>query len=149
MQIARDLAGFTLGEADVLRKAIGKKIEALLHSQKEKFISGMIKNEISNDVAKRIWEWILPFASYGFNRSHSVAYGIIAYQTAYLKARYPVEFMSALLTSEKGDTERISFLIDTALPFSPSLFPAELWHVFAFLALRNNADKLITIAGIY
>jgi len=112
MFIAQRLAGFSLAEADVLRKAIGKKIEKLLLEQKQKLIQGMRKNGIEEGVAKKIWEWILPFARYGFNRSHSAAYATIAYQTAYLKTHYPVEFMSALLTSEKADVERIGFLID-------------------------------------
>lgn len=112
MQIARDLAGFTLGEADVLRKAVGKKIEKLLKEQEEKFIKGMIDNGISKNVAVKLWQWVLPFAQYGFNKSHSAAYATIAYQTAYLKAHFPVEFMAAVLTSEKMDVERIAFLID-------------------------------------
>ncbi|MDP2910246.1 MAG: DNA polymerase III subunit alpha, partial [bacterium] len=112
MQIARDLAGFSLAEADVLRKAVGKKIKSLLDEQEEKFIKGMINNGIDKNVAIKLWQWVLPFAQYGFNRSHSAAYATIAYQTAYLKANYPVEFMAAVLTSEKTDIERIALLID-------------------------------------
>ena len=113
MKIAQELAGFSLSEADVLRKAIGKKIKSLLLKQKEKMIQGMLmNNDIKKEIAQKIWEWILPFASYGFNRAHSVAYATIAYQTAYLKAYYPVEFMAALLTSEKADVERIAVLIE-------------------------------------
>jgi DNA polymerase-3 subunit alpha len=111
MEIAQKLAGFTLTEADVLRKAVGKKIKSLLLAQKEKFIGGMMKNGVRKPVAQEIWEWILPFARYGFNRSHSVAYAQISYQTAYLKANYPTEFMAAVLNSEKADIERIGFLI--------------------------------------
>jgi DNA polymerase-3 subunit alpha len=112
MKIAQEVCGFTLGEADVLRKAVGKKIKELLDAQEEKFINGAIENGASKKVAKELWQWILPFASYGFNKSHSAAYATIAYQTAYLKAHYPVEFMASVLTSEKNDVERISFLID-------------------------------------
>ena len=112
MRIARDLAGFSLSEADILRKAVGKKIESLLLAQKEKLIKGMVKNNVDKNIAEKIWNWVLPFARYGFNKSHSVAYATIAYQTAYLKANFPVEFMAALLTSEKSEIERISFLID-------------------------------------
>ena len=112
MKIAQELAGFTLTEADVLRKAVGKKIKSLLMEQQEKFIQGMLKNGIEKKVANQLWEWVLPFARYGFNRSHSAAYALIAYETAYLKAHYPVEFMSALLTSERNDIERIAFLIE-------------------------------------
>jgi DNA polymerase-3 subunit alpha len=112
MKIAQEICGFTLGEADVLRKAVGKKIKELLDAQETKFIDGAVKNGVSKKVANELWQWILPFAAYGFNKSHSAAYALIAYQTAYLKARYPVEFMASVLTSEKADVERISFLID-------------------------------------
>jgi len=112
MQIAQKLAGFSLGQADILRKAVGKKIEKLLVEQREKVISGMVQNGISKNVATEIWEWILPFAHYGFNRSHSASYATIAYQTAYLKTHYAIEFMAALLTSERHDLDRISILIE-------------------------------------
>ena len=112
MKIAQEVCGFTLGEADVLRKAVGKKIKELLDAQESKFIEGAIKNGASKKVGEELWQWILPFASYGFNKSHSAAYATIAYQTAYLKAHYPVEFMASVLTSERADVERISFLID-------------------------------------
>ena len=112
MKIAQNVCGFTLGEADVLRKAVGKKIKDLLDAQEEKFINGAIKNGADRKTAEKLWQWVLPFASYGFNKSHSAAYATIAYQTAYLKAHYPVEFMASVLTSEKTDVERIAFLID-------------------------------------
>jgi len=111
MEIAKNLAEFTLTEADVLRKAIGKKIESLLMNQKEKFITGCKKNKISENIAQKIWHWFEPFARYSFNKSHATCYALIAYQTAYLKSHFPVEFMASLLTSEKADVERIGFLI--------------------------------------
>jgi len=133
MKIAQEMAGFSLSEADTLRKAIGKKIETLLMKQKEKLIKGMLKNGISKDVAKKIWEWVLPFARYGFNRSHSCAYATIAYQTAYLKAHYPVAFMSALLTSEKNDVERIGELIGECKKMDIEILPPDInesWRNF-------------------
>ncbi len=111
MEIAKNLAGFSMAEADVLRKAIGKKIGELLEAQKEKFIKGCVKNGIEENVARKIWQWIEPFAHYSFNKSHSVAYAKIAFQTAFLKAHYPVEFMATLLTLEQNDVERVGFLI--------------------------------------
>src|SRR3989338_3167921 len=96
----------------ISRKAIGKKIPELLRAQETKFIEGAIKNGASKKVGEELWQWILPFAAYGFNKSHSAAYATIAYQTAYLKSHYPVEFMASVLTSEKADVERIAFLID-------------------------------------
>jgi len=112
MRIARDLAGFTLSEADVLRKAVGKKIKKLLDEQKDDMINGMIKNDINPKVAKKIWQTIEPFAQYGFNRSHSACYALIGYRTAYLKAHYPTEFMASLMTSEQNDIERVAVLIN-------------------------------------
>jgi len=112
MEIAKELAEFTLTEADILRKAIGKKIRILLMNQKEKFIEGCKKNGIDKNISLKIWHWIEPFASYSFARSHAAAYATIAYQTAYLKSHFPVEFMAAVLTSEKNDIEKIAFLIE-------------------------------------
>jgi DNA polymerase-3 subunit alpha len=114
MRIARDLAGFSLAQADTLRKAIGKKIEKLLNEQKEKLISGMIANGIEKRTAEEIWELFPPFARYGFNKSHSAAYAIIGYQTAYLKANYPLEFMTSLFRAEGHDSERATLLIAEA-----------------------------------
>ncbi|MCX6791397.1 MAG: DNA polymerase III subunit alpha [Candidatus Gribaldobacteria bacterium] len=142
MQIARDIAGFSLAEADILRKAIGKKIPELLKAQKEKFVGGAIKNEVSQKVAEELWEWVLPFAAYGFNRSHSVAYGIIAYNTAYLKSHYPPEFMSALLTSEKSDVERIAFLIDECKSMGIEVLAPDINESFRNFSVVPNESKI-------
>ncbi len=112
MQIAQAIAGFSLSEADTLRKAIGKKIASLLDAQKEKFIKGAVAQDIKKEIAQKIWQWFLPFASYGFNKSHSVGYATIAHQTAYLKTHFPVEFMASVLACEKQDVERIAFLLE-------------------------------------
>ncbi|MBN1325505.1 DNA polymerase III subunit alpha [Candidatus Falkowbacteria bacterium] len=108
MEIARSLAGFTLGEADVLRKAVGKKIKTLLAEQKAKFVKNCVKNNIDKKTAEQVFAFIEPFAGYGFNRSHAACYAMIAYQTAYLKANYPAEFMASLLTSDLNDIDRIA-----------------------------------------
>lgn len=142
MRIARDLAGFSLSEADVLRKAVGKKIKSLLIAQKEKFIIGMIKNDIDKRTAQQIWEWILPFARYGFNKSHSVAYATIAYQTAYLKAHFPLEFMAALLTSEKSEIERIAFLIDECKNMDIEVLPPDINESFRNFSVVPGKDKI-------
>ncbi|MDP3093409.1 MAG: DNA polymerase III subunit alpha [bacterium] len=126
LQIARDLAGFTMGEADVLRKAVGKKIKSLLDEQEEKVVSGMIKNDIPEKTAERLWEWILPFARYGFPRGHAAGYALIAYQTAFLKTRFPVEFMASLLTSEKHDVEKIAFLIEECKRMKIEVLPPDI-----------------------
>lgn len=112
MQIARDLAGFSMGQADVLRKAMGKKIASLLAEQKEKFIEGCVKNGVYQELGEKVFSFIEPFAGYGFNRSHAACYALIGYQTAYLKAHWPTEFMAALLTSDQGDTDRVAIEIE-------------------------------------
>ncbi len=104
MRIARDLAGFSLADADILRKAIGKKIKTLLDKQKMKLIEGMKQNGVEEHIAKQIWELFPPFARYGFNRSHAVCYAYIAYQTAYLKTHYPLEFTTALFNADMPPT---------------------------------------------
>ncbi len=134
MQIARDLAGYTLPEADTLRKAIGKKIKALLDEQEIKLVGGMVKNGIPERVAKQIWELFPPFARYGFNRSHAACYALIGYQTAYLKAHYPEEFMAALLDSELSDIERISFLIQEARQSGIDILPPDVNRSFVTFA---------------
>lgn len=111
MQIARNLAGFTYGEADVLRKAVGKKIKELLQEQREKLINGMTKNKIPKLTAVKIWKYVEPFAAYGFNKSHAACYAMIAYWTAYLKAHFPSCFMAALLTSDFGNLDRVAIEI--------------------------------------
>ena len=126
MRIARDLAGFTLAEADTLRKAIGKKIKILLDSQKERLIKGMTENGIDQKTAKEIWELFPPFARYGFNRSHAACYALIGYQTAYLKTHYPIEFMTGLLNADSGDTERIAFLIHEAQKAGIKILPPDI-----------------------
>jgi len=133
MLIARQLADFSLSEADTLRKAVGKKIKSLLVAQEEKLIQGMIKNGIDKKIAQKIWTWVLPFARYGFNRSHSCAYALVAYQTAYLKSHFPVEFMASLLTAEKADVERIGFLIEECKRMSIEVLPPDInesWRNF-------------------
>lgn len=108
LQLARDFAGFSLGEADILRKAVGKKIPSLLGKQREKFVKGAVAQGHKEDFAREVFEKIVePFAGYGFNKAHAVCYGLIAYQTAYLKAHFPIEFMTALLCSDAGNTDRV------------------------------------------
>ena len=108
MQIAQVLSGFTAGEADILRRAMGKKKRAELEKQKERFVDGAYKNGISKDIAAGIFLKIEPFAEYGFNKSHAAAYAIIAYQTAYLKTYYPHEFLAASMSMELSNQKKLS-----------------------------------------
>lgn len=126
MEIARQLAGFSYGEADVLRKAVGKKIKSLLDEQEHKIIEGMVANGIQSTVAKQIWEFILPFARYGFNRSHAACYAMIAYRTAYLKANYPAQFMAALLNADRENTDRIALEIHHANDMGIEVLPPDI-----------------------
>ncbi len=107
MRIASAMAGFSLGEADVLRQAMGKKKPEVMASMEAKFLSGCEDNRIPESKAKRIWDMIVEFAGYGFNKSHSAAYALLAYQTGYLKANYPVHFIAALLTTEQNNTDKV------------------------------------------
>jgi DNA polymerase III subunit alpha len=107
MKIASTLAGFTLGEADILRRAMGKKKAEVMQAQRDKFMNGALANKIPEKKAGKIFDLMEHFAGYGFNRSHSAAYALVAYQTGYLKANYPVYFMAALLTSEKMNTDKV------------------------------------------
>ncbi|KKU93920.1 MAG: polymerase III, alpha subunit protein [Candidatus Jorgensenbacteria bacterium GW2011_GWA1_48_13] len=125
MRIARDLAGFTLAEADTLRKAIGKKIKKLLDEQKEKLLNGLVANGIDKKTANQIWELFPPFARYGFNKSHGAAYALISYRTAYLKANFPVEFMTSLLNISGSDVERVNFLINEAKRLKIKVLPPD------------------------
>ena len=106
MMIAVQLAGYSWGEADKFRKAMGKKIPAEMAAQKERFISGCLKRGMKPIAAKNLWEQIETFAAYGFNKSHAASYGNLAYKTAYMKANFPVDYMAAVLTADAGDVEK-------------------------------------------
>ncbi len=125
MQIANRLAGFSLGEADLLRRAMGKKKREEMAAQREKFVAGCRANKIPARKAERTFHLMAEFAGYGFNKSHSCAYALLAYQTAYLKAHYPVEFMAALLTSETGNTEKAVKYINEARGMGITVLPPD------------------------
>ena len=114
MQIASQMAGFSLGEADLLRRAVSKKKKEVLDQEREHFVNGCLNKGYSESIANSIYDLIVRFANYGFNRSHAVAYSVIAYQLAYLKANYPLSFTAALLTSVIGNEDKISQYIREA-----------------------------------
>ena len=109
MEIARKMAGYSLGEADLLRRAMGKKIKKDMDAEKPRFISGALKNKIDNVLANRVWLLLERFANYGFNKSHAAAYALVSYQTCWLKANYPVEFMAAVMNNDINFTDKLSF----------------------------------------
>ncbi|MBD3328721.1 DNA polymerase III subunit alpha [Candidatus Peregrinibacteria bacterium] len=138
LQIARDFAGFSLGEADILRKAVGKKIGKLLQEQKEKFIAGAIKNGHGEKLAKEVFDKVIePFSGYGFNKSHAACYAMISYRTAYLKAHYPVEFMAALLSADSDNTDKVVFEINDCSEMGIDVLPPDI----------NESDSLFTPVG--
>jgi len=126
MQIANRLAGFSLGEADILRRAMGKKNREEMAAQREKFLAGCRAHKIAAKKAERIFDLMAEFAGYGFNKSHSCAYALLAYQTAYLKTHYPVEFVAALLTSETGNIEKVVKYIHEARGMGITVLPPDI-----------------------
>ncbi|OLD61149.1 MAG: DNA polymerase III subunit alpha [Acidobacteria bacterium 13_1_40CM_2_60_7] len=137
MQIASRLAGFSLGQADILRRAMGKKKAEEMAAQRQKFLAGCKANIIPDKKAEDIFDLMEEFAGYGFNKSHSCAYALLAYQTAYLKSHYPVEFMAALLTSETGNTERVVKYINEARGMGITVLPPDV----------NESDLYFTPVG--
>lgn len=125
MLLVQDIADFTLGEADILRRAMGKKKMDVMASMKPKFIEGAAKHGISEKLANEIFELIEKFANYGFNKSHSLAYSYLAYQTAWLKAHYPGEFLAANMTAESHDQDKIVLLREEAKKFGVKLLPPD------------------------
>jgi len=125
LHMAKELAGFSMGEADVLRKAMGKKDPETMAKQRRKFVEGAMARGIPEKKAEQVFDLISRFAGYAFNRSHSTAYAIVAYQTAYLKAHYPVEFMAALLSSEMNDTNKIVRCIEECRQMGIEVLPPD------------------------
>ena len=125
MAIAQKVAGFSLGRADLLRKAMGKKQKEILDKEYVSFEQGMIANGFSEGAIKKLWETLLPFADYAFNRAHSAGYGIVSYWTAYLKANYPTEYMAALLTSVRDDKDKSALYLNECRRMGISVLPPD------------------------
>jgi len=134
MQIANSVAGFSLGEADVLRRAMGKKKHEEMVAMREKFLAGARKNGVPDAKAKKLYEQIEQFAGYGFNKSHSAAYALVAYRTAYLKTHYPVEFMAAMLTAEIGNPDKLTFYLGECRDMGIEILPPDV----------NSSDRTFT-----
>ena len=125
-KIAQVLSGYTLGGADLLRRAMGKKIKAEMDAQRALFVEGAVKNGVNKAQASNIFDLVAKFAGYGFNKSHAAAYAVIAYQTAYLKANYPVEFMAASMTYESGSTDKLAQFVGEAKKFGITVLPPDI-----------------------
>jgi len=142
MRISNVLAGFTLAQADLLRRAMGKKIPEVIENLKKTFVDGAIKKNISRAIAEKVFGLIEYFAGYGFNKSHSTAYALISYQTAYLKANFPVEFMAALLSSEKDNTDKIARYINECKRMKIKVIPPDANESFSeFTVTGGNAIR--------
>jgi DNA polymerase-3 subunit alpha len=149
MRIATDLAGYTMAQADKLRKAIGKKIKSLLDEQQAKIIDGMVKNGIEKKTAQAIWELFPPFARYGFNKSHAVSYALVSYKTAYLKVYYPNVFMAALLTSDFGNLDRIAIEITECYRMGIKIIPPNVNLSYAeFGVVPETGEIIFSLAAI-
>lgn len=142
LQIARYFAGFTYGQADILRKAVGKKIKKLLDEQHEKFIQGAVKQGATQNTAKAVWDFIEPFARYGFNRAHAACYAMISYQTAYLKAHFPSAFMAAWLTAEQQNIDKIAFAIAECQRMSIEVLPPNVNESFVEFGVMKDSGNI-------
>ena len=123
MQIASVVAGFSLGEADTLRRAMGKKLPEIMDEKRKAFVEGALRRNYSEEVANRLFDLIIPFAGYGFNKSHSAGYSLISYRTAFLKAHYPQEFLSATLTNESSSSDKIAEFVKEANVLKIDIYP--------------------------
>jgi DNA polymerase-3 subunit alpha len=142
MRIASELAGFSLSQADLLRRAMSKKTSEIMEEQRRSFVEGCGKNNIDQRTANKIFDLMEYFSGYGFNLSHSAAYALISYRTAYLKANYPLEFMSALLTSEKDNTDKIVDYINEAMRMGINILPPDINDSFAkFTPIGKNSIR--------
>nr|MCU0317717.1 DNA polymerase III subunit alpha [Fimbriimonadaceae bacterium] len=126
LKLVQALAGFSLGKADILRRAMGKKDKKIMDSMQAEFLKGAIENGVEAEIASQVWELLLPFAGYAFNKAHAVCYAILAYQTAYLKANYPVEYLAALLAVYRGKEDKITTFIEESRRQKIPVLPPDL-----------------------
>ena len=150
MQVAHQFAGLSLGEADILRRAVSKKDVTLIETQREAFIQGCLQKGYDKSIAEEIFSWIVKFANYGFNKSHSVAYSKIAYQLSYLKANYPTYFFAQLLSSVMGDGAKMSMYVREANELGIEILPPSINDSHAYFTVDNDHIRvgLMSIRGI-
>jgi DNA polymerase-3 subunit alpha len=137
MKAAQIIAGYSLGQADLLRRAMGKKKREIIDKEKTPFLAGAVKQGFSEETAGRIYEILVPFADYGFNKSHAAAYSVVAYQTAWLKANFPAEFMAANMTNEISSVDKLPMYIDEARKMGIPIDPPDI----------NRSDRLFTVVA--
>lgn len=142
MQVSKDMSGFTGGEADTLRKAMGKKIARLMAEMKVKFVAGAVKNRVERGTAEEIFKQFEEFAAYGFNKSHAACYAMIAYQTAYFKAHWPACFMAALLNSDSQNLDRITIEVEECRRIGLEVLPPDINESFAGFSVVKGMNKI-------
>ena len=142
LKIANVMAGYSLGEADILRRAMGKKSVEIMKKEKKQFVSQSVKQGYSASLAEKVWSFIERFAGYGFNKAHATSYAMIAYQTAYLKAHYPVEYMTALMSAESGREDKMALSLEECRTMGIKVLPPEINHSVADFTLEQHADSL-------
>ena len=147
---AIELAGYSWEEADKFRKAVGKKIPAEMAAQYEKFTKGIIEHGQTPEFAEKLWRLFEPFQAYGFNKAHAASYGKVAYQTAYMKAHYPIEYMTAILTAESGDVEKIATIIEECKNMKIPVLPPDINESYGgFTVIRENNESREIRFGLY
>jgi len=149
MMIAIELAGYSWLEADKLRKAMGKKIPELMEEQKQKLFKGLLEHGMTDAKIRELWALIEPFAAYGFNKAHAASYGRVAYQTAYMKANYPVEYMTAILTAESGDIEKIAEIIRECNNMSIEVLPPNINESRGGFTIVGELGSRSILFGLY
>jgi len=145
--IAQALAGYSLGQADILRKAMGKKIPAVMKKEEHNFIAGAKKNGISAELAQEVFSLIEPFAGYAFNKAHSVSYGLIAYRTAYLKANYPIEYMVAFLNTYSDNMEKVRSAIAECRRLGITVLPPDINRSYASFSIETLSSSASPVTG--
>ena len=145
MQIARELSGYSLGGADLLRRAMGKKIKAEMDEQRQNFVDGAVQRGVDGSKASEIFDQVAKFAGYGFNKSHAAAYALVAYQTAYLKANYPVEFMAASMTYIMGSTDKLNTYAQELTRIGVKLLPPDINRSEPTFAVEEGPDGKLAI----
>jgi DNA polymerase III subunit alpha len=145
MQIAQVLSGYTLGSADLLRRAMGKKIKEEMEAQRKAFIDGAVERKVNADKAAQIFDQVNKFAGYGFNKSHAAAYALVAYQTAYLKANYPVEFLAASMTYELANTDKLNVFRQELTRQDIALLPPDINKSYPTFSVERQADGSLAV----
>lgn len=148
IRIAVDIAGYTLGQADILRRAMGKKVKEIMEGEKIKFVDGCIAKGFSEEVANKLFDYLLPFADYGFNKSHSAGYAMIAYQTAYLKAHYPIEFVAGLMQSDLLVPDKLKRDIQMAKDKSIEVLSPSINHSELIFSIESSNSIRFGLGGI-